>query len=250
MDDLVLDVTEFQSSHPGGKFLLEKNVGRDISKYFHGGYSFEPQSDSKDHKHSNYARTIVNSLIVARYVGKRDFACMQSTKKEALTDNVQGNNGPVQVFYMAMKGGIGTSKTRRMFYPDLDTVGRHYLVQEQDAQGYPTGNARQYTVATTMEPQLYAAYTSAFSNPASGTESLKKAIQASKDKTDEITLCIKNYHVGGLSNAIHTRHNISIFNVSGPMGRPLAVNLNGLNVAFVAGTGVLPLMDLVGFIAR
>lgn len=34
------------------------------------------------------------------------------------------------------------------------------------------------------------------------------------------------------------------------MGRPLAINLNGLNIAFVAGTGVLPLMDLVGFVAR
>ena len=151
---------------------------------------------------------------------------------------------------MAAKGRTGTSKTRRMFYPGLDTVGRHYLVQEQDADGYPTGNARQYTVATTMEPALYEAYTSALANPASGTDGLKKAIEASRDKSDEITLCIKNYDVGGLSNAIHSRHNLSIFNVSGPMGRPLAINLNGLNIAFVAGTGVLPLMDLVGFVTR
>ena len=176
LDDLVLDVTEFQSSHPGGKFLLEKTIGHDISKYFHGGYSLEPLSDSKDHKHSNYARTIVNSLIVARYVGKRDFACMQSTKKVALTDNENEDISPVSVFYMAAKGGTGTSKTRRMFYPGLDTVGRHYLVQEQDADGYPAGNARQYTVAATMEPALYEAYTSALANPASGTEGLKKAI--------------------------------------------------------------------------
>lgn len=67
LDDLVLDVTEFAKSHPGGRFLIEKNIGRDISKYFHGGYSYEPLLGAKNHAHSNYARTIVNSLIVARY---------------------------------------------------------------------------------------------------------------------------------------------------------------------------------------
>ena len=41
LDDLVLDVTLFAQNHPGGRFLLDRNVGRDISKYFHGGYSFE-----------------------------------------------------------------------------------------------------------------------------------------------------------------------------------------------------------------
>ena len=130
LDDLVLDVTEFQWSHPGGRFLLERTNGRDISKYFHGGYSFEPLQGTKDHTHSNYARTIVNSLIVARYLGKRDFACMQSTEKVAITDNEYGDSGPVQVFHMSARGNVETSKTRRMFYPDLNTVGRHYLVQE------------------------------------------------------------------------------------------------------------------------
>lgn len=41
-----------------------------------------------------------------------------------------------------------------------------------------------------------------------------------------------------------------MFTVSGPMGRRLDVDLNGTNVAFVAGTGALPIMDLIGFIAR
>ena len=41
LDDLVLDVTLFAQNHPGGRFLLDRNVGKDISKYFHGGYSFE-----------------------------------------------------------------------------------------------------------------------------------------------------------------------------------------------------------------
>ena len=76
LDDLVLDVTNFAGSHPGGRFLIERNIGKDISKYFHGGYSQEPIQGAKNNKHSNYARKIVNGLIVARYVEKRGKAVM------------------------------------------------------------------------------------------------------------------------------------------------------------------------------
>jgi hypothetical protein len=38
LDDLVLNVANFKNSHPGGKFLLQHNIGRDISKFFYGGY--------------------------------------------------------------------------------------------------------------------------------------------------------------------------------------------------------------------
>jgi hypothetical protein len=41
LDDLVLDVAWFMDEHPGGHFTLEHNVGRDISKFFYGGYSLE-----------------------------------------------------------------------------------------------------------------------------------------------------------------------------------------------------------------
>jgi cytochrome b involved in lipid metabolism len=39
LDDLVLDVSSFKYNHPGGKFVVEYNIGRDISKFFYGGYS-------------------------------------------------------------------------------------------------------------------------------------------------------------------------------------------------------------------
>ena len=39
LKDMVLDVSDYKFSHPGGRFVLEKCTGRDISKYFYGGYS-------------------------------------------------------------------------------------------------------------------------------------------------------------------------------------------------------------------
>ena len=70
LDELVLDVASFISYHPGGQFVLKHNIGRDISKFFHGGYSLEGNLGPKPasgYKHSNYARMIVNSLIIAQF---------------------------------------------------------------------------------------------------------------------------------------------------------------------------------------
>jgi cytochrome b involved in lipid metabolism len=36
---MVLDFGDFAMYHPGGKFVLEKNVGRDITKFYYGSYS-------------------------------------------------------------------------------------------------------------------------------------------------------------------------------------------------------------------
>ena len=38
-DNLVLNLNGYERLHPGGKFVLKQNFGRDISKFFNGGYS-------------------------------------------------------------------------------------------------------------------------------------------------------------------------------------------------------------------
>lgn len=67
----MLDVTDFMENHPGGKFLLEHNTGRDVSKFFYGGYALDGNliaNGATPHVHSNIARAIVESLTVARLV--------------------------------------------------------------------------------------------------------------------------------------------------------------------------------------
>ena len=41
LDDMVIDVGSYMDEHPGGRFLIEQNIGRDISKFFYGGFSTE-----------------------------------------------------------------------------------------------------------------------------------------------------------------------------------------------------------------
>jgi len=64
LDDMILDVSKFKSHHPGGRFVINHNIGRDISKFFYGGYTLENYEGLKPYTHSNIARTVVNTIIV------------------------------------------------------------------------------------------------------------------------------------------------------------------------------------------
>lgn len=67
LDDMILDVTQFVKVHPGGRFVLQRCFGTDISKFFYGGYSLElPKDGGFAHAHSNIAKEIVRSLVIAK----------------------------------------------------------------------------------------------------------------------------------------------------------------------------------------
>ena len=75
LDDLVLEVADYMDNHPGGRFLLEHNIGRDISKFFYGGYGLDGNilsSGALRNTHSNIARVQVNTLVIARLVASNE----------------------------------------------------------------------------------------------------------------------------------------------------------------------------------
>lgn len=51
LDDLILEVGDYAIEHPGGERLIWDNTGRDISKFFYGGYSMGPKGYSYTHSH-------------------------------------------------------------------------------------------------------------------------------------------------------------------------------------------------------
>lgn len=63
-DNLVLNTAGFERIHPGGKFALQQNYGRDISKFFNGGYSLVQGPGIKPHHHSAHALKILKDLVV------------------------------------------------------------------------------------------------------------------------------------------------------------------------------------------
>ena len=63
-DNLVLDLNGYERLHPGGKFVLNRNAGRDISKFFYGGYAMVNYPGVKPFAHPPYALEIAESLVV------------------------------------------------------------------------------------------------------------------------------------------------------------------------------------------
>ena len=51
-DNLVLRTAGYERIHPGGKFTITKNFGRDVAKFFYGNYALTSGKLTKPHTHS------------------------------------------------------------------------------------------------------------------------------------------------------------------------------------------------------
>jgi hypothetical protein len=154
LDDMVLDVSKFQSSHPGGKFVIEHNIGKDISKYFYGGYSLENSWGNRRNTHSSIARRIVNGLIVAR-LGKK-----VNTFSASIIEKTEVNKSTATYTFQIENAVDGVQD----FYSDLQMVGRHYLVSSL----FKDKVHRQYTVANCMRKIYYDQYLKLVSDKLNG----------------------------------------------------------------------------------
>ena len=63
-DNLVLRTDGYERLHPGGKFTIVKNFGRDIAKFYYGNYALQAGNIIKPHTHSRQANLILESMIV------------------------------------------------------------------------------------------------------------------------------------------------------------------------------------------
>jgi len=146
LDDMVLDVKSFLDDHPGGKFSLANNIGRDISKFFYGGYSLENTNKVGQHLHSNDAIKIVNHLQIGILVDEAKVRLMKvdsvdrratksgSIKTFKFTDVPEGDN------YGKMVDG-------KCSINNISQIGRHYLLKST-SQNNKNGDG----VSTTFNP--------------------------------------------------------------------------------------------------
>ena len=63
-DNFVIDTKTYYEMHPGGKFNLLHNIGRDITKFFNGAYILVNDKKNKPHTHSAAALDIVKGMII------------------------------------------------------------------------------------------------------------------------------------------------------------------------------------------
>ena len=124
LDDLVLEVGDYMKTHPGGSEVLEKNIGRDVSKFFYGGYSMSKHSYPYAHTQSavKVMSTLVKYRLTASVFGTdqvaQTFVAVLSSRT-AIVPNVIHT-----VTFKAANKVIGLQK----HYSDIDMIGRHFLV--------------------------------------------------------------------------------------------------------------------------
>ena len=190
LDDLVLDVSKFIEEHPGGRFVLQHNIGRDISKFFHGGYSLEDNlgggSPARGHAHSSLARMIVNDLAIAKYAPAVQVVTTECQVNEELCRDVNDTT-KIIVFSSADMRNVTNWK---QYFRDLSFLGKHYLVRNLDNGA---SVARHYTICNAMRPDVYNAYINSLKPEDDPTYKAIDPRSFDIHNTNTMTFCIKNY---------------------------------------------------------
>lgn len=146
-------MAEFISHHPGGKFFIKQNIGRDVSKFFYGGYAMEgnrPNQSIMGYNHSNYARLVVNSITIGRYEPQVAVATATCKLRTDLTSSVNKHTS-VFVFEEVSQNALVNFKR---FYPGFECMTKHFLLRNlQNEKVF-----RHYTICNAMIPDVYKTY--------------------------------------------------------------------------------------------
>ena len=124
-DNLVLRTQGYEKIHPGGKFTIRKNFGRDIAKFYYGNYALTNGQMTGAHTHTGQANLILQNMIVGVIEDQHDIAEV-GTKifaKHCLTDNIAT---------FTFKNVTGSNvRNYKSWYHDLSMVARHFTVSSR-----------------------------------------------------------------------------------------------------------------------
>ena len=145
MNELVLDMDGYIGYHPGGRFVLERNIGRDISKFYCGSYSILEDNSIKMHNHGKQADWQVYQMIIGHCSGQLKGAETHLVKKvtQALANETTGT-------FRLDTVSKDSKHQYRDYYSDLSNIGLYYVIYEKNN---PT-KKRQYTICNALIPNV------------------------------------------------------------------------------------------------
>jgi hypothetical protein len=143
---------------------LDYNIGRDISKFFYGGYaldgnSTDPKAPNTRHSHTNVARKIVNKHIV----GILDTKAVQNNRFKIDHEKTWMVTPVVGSFVFQMQKTnklINSAQGLKNYYSDVRMIGKHFTVESYSEGGEPYRDEdaivrRHYTIANAMQKNFY-----------------------------------------------------------------------------------------------
>ena len=163
------------------------------------------------HVHSNYARLIVNDLIVGHY--QKDVVAQSTICKVKVDKTVELNNTTSIFFFESEDKQIVPNF--KQYYPGLLMIQKHFLVRCLDDESH----YRHYTACNAMLPEVYKEYIKCL-NEDSGANFNSNLLKYD-DKNYQM-LTIKDYG-RGLSSRVHKANENTRFEIKGPIGKGLEV---------------------------
>jgi hypothetical protein len=147
LDDMVLDVKGFGFSHPGGEHVIKHNIGRDISKFFYGGYVLSNDSNEAPYKHSNIARITVNNMIKGVLYNHSQMTICNINEKYDINQTTK---------FVSFKSHNGEKMAGvRDWYWDISMFGKHYLVWNYNDNTPSKWAKRHYTISNCLREEFY-----------------------------------------------------------------------------------------------
>ena len=135
------------SRHPAGTFLIKNCVGRDIGKFFYGGYKMEHNEDNiqvNPYRHTMAARKIIRELVIGR------IEVLAPEAETKIIRKVEICEGVANFHFQALDE---KAKPWSLFYKDIRNIGRIFLVHDVDNLNIQ----RQYTICTTIRKEFFEA---------------------------------------------------------------------------------------------
>jgi len=241
--------------HPGGNFIIEACLGREVGRYLYGNYALEGTT-IKPHKHSNLALSQMQKFYIGEVTSSESILVRKNTK-----DQTQATNSHTWKIVSVKPVSNTVSKIHftsedfnvKTFGSSLSFLGRHFKVSFNQENAI----ARQYTTAlslaemnTQFRQDAYEYFTKIMAGQNEASFSNKSSFQT---VTDSLPLFIKKYPFQkAFSKAIHEVDITGSQNelrIEGPIGRglDLTAGSTGTHTIICAGTGVLPFIDFLNF---
>lgn len=249
-DELVLDVSKFSDSHPGGKLIIEDAIGEDFGKYINGCSSYG--DGITPYYHSDQTRLIIEKLAVGVLKYPEVF----------ITDNEVSNRYLETPWTLVAKTKLAGTLTKLLSYESsrhsfskpkgVTWLGRHFRMAffQKGKWVY-----RYYSAVVCMAPEIYSQwsdYLKATKMAFTKTE-LNYSLESEADDhmntaRELLHLIVKEYKPHGLVSQFAAGMALgeSVY-LKGPLGPGLCIDENskGLHIAFGGGTGLVPFLDLV-----
>jgi len=246
----VYDLTNW--IHPGGNFIIQACVGREVGRYFYGGHALEG-TKIKPHKHSAITLSQIKSCYIGEIVNYESILVSKDTPKEVVSTTSENPWKLISIKPVSdTVGQVCFSNSDfqvKNFGTSLSWLGRHFRISFNNN----SSTARLYTTALALnEANIYLRqnmYNYFDDVMAGNTISAFKYDPNYLATQDCLPFFIKNYanFKKGLSRKIHQTEingKLNDFRIEGPLGRGLEIDSENITM-ICAGTGILPLIDFL-----